>query len=1025
MADFNLFDMVGLAFDPPETNAKKVKKEIDQKVAELGSALGRETQQTNRDALQAKKDYLEGVAARILSPDGKKIIDHEYIKSLAEKKIDAEMSALRSKVRIYARAGKHIVTAKAIRDQRRDTKLSADHVKEIYLTAGFEIVEVNLLAAYPKFPANIDRTHDDLVALRGTKDPNPNGADTSVVDDLYAFAAYLENDITSIPLYRALDREKLWSIFNTASLRFSQRNDNLGKLCGQLSAAAKTNVFDSDENQEAYNLYLVYRSEELTELFATLKGCKKAELESEEFAEHCIRKIICKYFPQYEVALAIYNKEGNCEYDPPKPHYTIKCNYCGEISEFESESDAMRINACKNCHKPLFKKCDKCKKAIPVFKDSCPHCGYIFASAALFSRFFQQAEAAFRRSDFDVARQYLFQAQTAAPGEKARIDQLAKQIEKEEAVLKEPINRLRQLIAERKFYTASTELGNIIHQFPQLNVSAFEKTISTELSKADKLYLSAQGLPSTKKADACINILMQCVDYLPAITFLKATAPSACANLTVSPSPKTGKISISWVRSYEQGITYRLVRKDGSKGASAENDGTILVDHTSETSFTDDQARPGILYSYSVFTEREDVYSSPISGSGSVFADVLNCRIAQKGSAIRLTWDAPDNSRGAMVKRTLDGKTTTLVESAYGSAEDNDIQFGKSYVYKVFANYEGSKSPGVEIAITPLVIINSFNIKGSLGKENIYNVSWSIKERGVNLRIMVNGKLAGEAKSEDESVSVVLPRNSYCDITVLAFSGGKWLQSNNKITINTFSACAIDKKASSMEETLISGRNGDSYRIDMKIVLSNSIPNTVNGFYFAVRNAKTENRWPSIDEIGKASDIQRVSLDSYQKQGYFLFQDFVLNESAFFISVFTIYTVNGNEVVSEPQRMKMERPLKANLFWSVNYGMFDGLKLNIELVGNKPVAYFPELILCVCQSNEFISSPNDKNAQNILRIASEDFDKPLREYRNTYSVKTELPVKVLKRCKFFLFQDGVSDGDTIMLRWKQGFLGKV
>ena len=137
-----------------------------------------------------------------------------------------------------------------------------------------------MLAAYPKFPANIDRTHSDLVALRGTKDPNPNGADTSVVEDLYAFAAYLENDVASIPLYRDLDREKLWSIFNTASLRFSQRNDNLGKLCGQLSAAAKTNVFDSDENREAYNLYLVYRSEELTELFATLKGCKKTELET-------------------------------------------------------------------------------------------------------------------------------------------------------------------------------------------------------------------------------------------------------------------------------------------------------------------------------------------------------------------------------------------------------------------------------------------------------------------------------------------------------------------------------------------------------------------------------------------------------------------------------------------------------------------------------------------------------------------------------------------------------------------------
>lgn len=85
MADFDLFDLVGLAFDPPETNARQVKKKIDQKKAEFGSALGRETQQTNRDALQAQMDYLDGIDAQILSPDGKKLIDSAF-KPLADKK---------------------------------------------------------------------------------------------------------------------------------------------------------------------------------------------------------------------------------------------------------------------------------------------------------------------------------------------------------------------------------------------------------------------------------------------------------------------------------------------------------------------------------------------------------------------------------------------------------------------------------------------------------------------------------------------------------------------------------------------------------------------------------------------------------------------------------------------------------------------------------------------------------------------------------------------------------------------------
>lgn len=1026
MADFNLFDMVGLAFDPPETNAKKVKKEIDQKVAELGSALGRETQQTNRDALQAKKDYLEGVAARILSPDGKKIIDQGYIKSLAEKKIDAEMSALRSKVKLYAMAGKHIVTAKAIRDQRKETKLSAEHVKEIYQAAGFEIVEVNMLAAYPKFPANIDRTHSDLVALRGTKDPNPNGADTSVVEDLYAFAAYLENDVASIPLYRDLDREKLWSIFNTASLRFSQRNDNLGKLCGQLSAAAKTNVFDSDENREAYNLYLVYRSEELTELFATLKGCKKTELETEEFAEHCIRKIICKYFPQYEVALAIYNKEGNCEYDPPKPHYTIKCNYCGEISEFESEADAMKANACKNCRKPLFKKCDKCGKAIPVFKDSCPHCGYVFASAALFSKFFQQAEAAFRKSDFDAARQYLFQAQTAAPGEKVRIDQLAKLIEKEEAVLKEPINRLRQLIAERKFNTAKTELGSIIRKYPNLNTTEFDQTINGELTKADRLFSSVSSGSASKKADMCVTILMQCVDYPPALSFLRATAPTPCNSITVVPVSGTGVINVSWSHSTEQGVNYRLVRKKGVVAPASENDGDILAEKTSATSFIDERIKPGQIYTYSIFTMRWDVFSSPVSKTGMLYADVQNLRVSQHGTVIRITWDAPDNCRGATITRTCEGKTTVLLESAHGSYEDSNIQYGKTYAYKVFANYsDSSKSAGIENVITPLPIVDSFTINASHIKGVIYKVSWSIKQRGIDLRVVSNGKLMAEARSEDSEVQVSLPKDSYCTISVLAFSGGKWICSTNVIDINTFSACSIDKRATQMQESMISGRNGISYRIDMRIHLTGSVPQNVSSFLYAVRSSSSKNRWASISEVSSASDIQRISAEAYAECGCIRYQTQVQNETAFFITVFTCYSVSGKEIIAEPQKLKVDRPLNANLFWSVEYGLFDGLKLAIELSGNKMIEYVPEFLLCYCDASQFISSHDDKNAQVLLRIPSIDLESPVKEYKKTYQIKTDLSARSLKKCRFFLFELDEADGDTITLRWKQGFSGKV
>ena len=135
MADFDVFDMVGLAFDPPETNARQVKKKIDQKKAELGSTLGRETQQTNRDALQAQIDYLDGIAIQILSPDGKKLIDSAF-KPLADRKTAAELSSLSATVELLAITGEHTVTEATIRHYKKESRLSVEHVKKAFTDAG-------------------------------------------------------------------------------------------------------------------------------------------------------------------------------------------------------------------------------------------------------------------------------------------------------------------------------------------------------------------------------------------------------------------------------------------------------------------------------------------------------------------------------------------------------------------------------------------------------------------------------------------------------------------------------------------------------------------------------------------------------------------------------------------------------------------------------------------------------------------------------------------------------------------------
>lgn len=1041
MSDYNLFDLVpALSFDPPEKNTRRIKKALETELKNSDDRIrGENSNEALKKAYKEQRDYIQSTIERFFGKDGSKSGDEEVKNASSEYNQDAQekkektTESLRSTVELLYETGLRFYTKSTINEFRNKTRLSKETIEGIFKEIGLVSTSIDAFSKDPKkrFPQNGDTIVSELSTLRERKELWPNGMNASNVTNLYQFAVYLCGEAQSVETFKDMPATELSDFFGKESQKAQKLSGTLyASLLKSLTSKAKS-IFSSEEGKTAYNEFELYRSDELTRLFKKMKNVPRTLLLSDKFALPCI-DIIKDYFPDAEVALAIYNTEAGFTEDEhyifPNNVFYVKCPICQHVNKYESENEAQRRNSCQNCGKSLYKKCDKCKRLVLNTLDTCPYkdCGHVFANITLFPKLYQQAENSFRENDFDTARKYLFQAQSAAPGEKGRIDQLSAQIDKAEALLKEPINRLHQLIAERKYQTARAELGGIIKKYPSLNVSEFERTIAGELSKADALFSSTDRMAASQKADTCVSILMQCADHAPSLSFLRANAPASCRLLNITPVSDSGVINISWSRATEQGVTYRLIRKNDSKGSNSERDGDILLDNTTATSYVDQNVKAGKIYSYTVFTMRAGVFSAPISKSGMLYSDVRNCHVVQRGSSIRISWDSPENSSGATVYRISGGKTTVLADSAHGSIEDTNAQFGTTYTYKVCANYGSqNKSPGVETVITPLIIIDSFSIRASQVRDNIYKITWSIKQKGIDLRIQVNNKLVAEAKSEDGDASVSLPKDTYCTISATAFSGGKWLGSDNSIGVNTYSSCGIDKKATEIEENMISGRNGINYRIDLKIRMSGSIPSSVVGFYYAVRTSASAERWAKVEDVGRASDIQKVAIASYENRGFIPYQDFVVNETAFFVSVFTIHELNGRELVSEPAKLKVERPLLANLFWSVSYGLFDGLKLYVEMQGNRPIEYVPELYLCVCDSSQFIASYDDKNAQVIMRIPPDDLDSPQSKYIRSYSVNPNLPKQYLKKCKYFLFEPTNSGNDSISLRWKQGFTGKV
>ena len=305
---YDFFTLTGLPFDPPDKSQRRVEKAISEAVSKTSSKLGRETQQLSRNALQAQIDFLNQQSALINTAGW--IEASKHFAAMADQRKQQERERVQFAASLLVQNGIMSFNEGVVRLFRQKTGLSAETLIQFLQQSGMELSSNAFYSRLPKFPAYGERILIDLEELRATKDPNPNGPDTSRVTDLYAFAAYLMDDLGHADLYKNLSTSELKTIFDLASRKYSCRNDNLGKLCGSISSSASHYVFNSDDSRKGYEALMLYHHVALQSLFDALKMLPSGILLQSEFAEKCI-KLIGVFFPDYETALSIYNKEGN------------------------------------------------------------------------------------------------------------------------------------------------------------------------------------------------------------------------------------------------------------------------------------------------------------------------------------------------------------------------------------------------------------------------------------------------------------------------------------------------------------------------------------------------------------------------------------------------------------------------------------------------------------------------------------------------------------------------------------------
>ena len=567
-------------------------------------------------------------------------------------------------------------------------------------------------------------------------------------------------------------------------------------------------------------------------------------------------------------------------------------------------------------------------------------------------------------------------------------------------------------------------MAEIIGKYPEADVSKYEAKIDTELDAADDMYAAAAGKTASERADICVEILTRCADHRKSLVYLRTNPPEPCLGISASCDSEGGLVHISWRGKQQNGVSYRLLRKKGAKPSVSEKDGTLLAGSTVERSFRDTTAESGTLYTYTVYSCRQGVCSEPVSCSAALYSEVIDCRISQAGKNLRLTWDEPAGCCGARVYRD-DGRGMLLISrSARCGFEDRGIRLGKKYTYRICADYGDALSSGIVKSFTPMSAVEAFSISVSKSLGRRYRVAWDIDQPGIALRILINGNKACEARSEDGNATVRLPENERSVISVTAYSGGEWKSSSNSITVSTYLPMGIDKDNTCMTETPVSGITG-RYSNVINIKMKGSIPDNVAGFYYTARTQEAGKRWADTEDIENASDIRKMTVDEYRRYHSLICRMSIRNEMSFYITVFTIYSSGTEETVSDPVKLKLSRELNANLFWSVSYSRMDGLKLSVNMKGNRPIDHVPELILCACDEDKYILSEKDHNAYMLARIGEKDLDVPLPEYKAVTRVSTQFTGRQLKKLRFFLYEKNNVKSEKTAVRWMQGFSGKV
>ena len=979
----NYYEIIDkLSFDPIEMRDKKIIDAIEMWKF-LEEKRGISNEETNGEQRQQELDMYDDIKACFTDKTRRKE-EAGAMKQKQKKKLEDIIGILKessSGVDLYVSNARIVSIAKSLRLDKEKT------VKKAFTDAGFEVIV--------RKPVNIandillSNTIFDMVSANTVKLASMSSKDfpwLNKVKNLYDLAAFFKNDDSNANVYSSKSAEELRSIMEVGAASVAGKLDALNHCFADLFQAGCTQVFKDEKTKTKYDNSL--KIESLYDLFSLLKEMPEEMKKDAYIADICIKKIQ-SYFPDPDVALAIYNREtGNTldPYEPDSGDVDFICGSCKSTSKIKYGTDKLSCK-CQACGSPLFVKCrnSKCGSLIPAIADICPECGFNLVEAKFFDRYCALAKNAIDSMDLEEARKQLALAKGARPDD-PQLKVLDAEITKMIQMYEAPLQAIRDLMNQHRYVQADSQLAAFCSRYPGIKVDDIKSDIDKMLHSADRMFSQIDS--QADKCGVCFDILDKVCDYTKAKDYIKDKKPKQVSDLRAVVSTKSNQITVQWTGTGEREVSYCVVRKENSRPQSI-NDGTMVLKKQLITQYADSNITAGVVYYYAVFSQRIGTYSEPICTNPTVLYQELDEKLVVKsaddGKCI-MSWQLPRNCIGIRVLRSENGNvnstpgqsTLVVADRVTNGYEDKNIRNGVRYEYRLQCVYsvgDGVKySEGITFSLMPdskpqQVTLVSATVKS----ENAVQVTWTVEKADADALLDVYDVKADVNTTEGTTYHVAELANVGTKIATISdiVSGtaeirvtqkkgyritavivkGEYAVISNCISFSNYGKVEIDKS-----KTKITGGN---LVIQLKDVFQQNLANI--RYAVATKNHDAEPApWCKIED---APNMTQLSVSAYTTDG--MIRIGKVPEKELYISVIGEYIVGQDVYYSEPAKLRLSNRPKSVIRYKIVWG-FLSKKKNVKLIYECDTDQeMPEMYLC---TNKTIKVPMFSTAPNNVML---------------------------------------------------------